>query len=237
MTSKKHVQLSAEQADQILANVFQVCRLDPNTVSLDTLEDYSNYRAERFTLRKIVVILIMLAFLSVPFLFMAPELTVANKTTDDASPQYEVAVHSLLPVKSVTAEIDGKNVPVFETAKGVFTVSPEISGKMTVTATIINSQINTVQVDVKVANRDKTPPVLDSSRVIGSRVYLYVYDDDTEVDYSSVTATDSDGSNVDPIDVIPEEQCIIFQCPSTVTTVNIADKKGNILQLTLRPTR
>ena len=123
MTSKKHVQLSAEQADQILANVFQVCRLDPNTVSLDTLEDYSNYRAERF------------------------------------------------------------------------------------------------------------------SRVIGSKVYLYVYDDDTEVDYSSVTATDSDGNNVDPIDVIPEEQCIIFQCPSTVTSVNIADKKGNILQLTLRPTR
>ena len=108
---------------------------------------------------------------------------------------------------------------------------------MTVTATIINSQINTVQVDVKVANRDKTPPVLDSSRVIGSRVYLYVYDDDTGVDYSSVTASDSGGSNVDPIDVIPEEQCIIFQCPSTVTTVNIADKKGNLLQLTLRPTR
>ena len=237
MTLKKHERLSTEQADQILANVFQICRMDPNTVSLETLEDYSSYRAERFTLRKVIVVLIMLAFLAIPFLFMAPELTMADKTTDIASPQYEVAVHSLLPVRSVTAEIDGKNIPVFETAKGVFTVSPEISGKMTVTATIINSQINTVQVDVKVANRDKTPPVLDSSRVIGSRVYLYVYDDDTGVDYSSVTASDSGGSNVDPIDVIPEEQCIIFQCPSTVTTVNIADKKGNLLQLTLRPTR
>lgn len=237
MTIKKHARLSTEQADQILADVFEVCRMEPNTVSLETLEDYSSYRAERFTLRKVIVVLIMLAFLAMPFLFMAPELTMADKTTDKASPQYEVAVHSLLPVKSITAEIDGKNVPVFETAKGVFTVSPEISGKMTVTATIINSQINTVQVDVKVANRDKTPPVLDSSRVIGSRVYLYVYDDDTGVDYSSVTASDSGGSNVDPIDVIPEEQCIIFQCPSTVTTVNIADKKGNLLQLTLRPTR
>ena len=165
MTSKKHVQLSAEQADQILANVFQVCRLDPNTVSLDTLEDYSNYRAERFTLRKIVVILIMLAFLAVPFLFMAPELTVADKTTDDASPQYEVAVHSLLPVKSVTAEIDGNNVPVFETAEGVFTISPEISGKMTVTATIVNAQINTVYIDVTVKSHDNTPPVLDLSLI------------------------------------------------------------------------
>ena len=37
MTLKKHERLSTEQADQILANVFQICRMDPNTVSLETL--------------------------------------------------------------------------------------------------------------------------------------------------------------------------------------------------------
>ncbi|MDO4393154.1 MAG: hypothetical protein Q4C80_01940 [Bacillota bacterium] len=231
----RNTRLTTDQAEQMLSNIFEICKIEPCTVSLKTLEDYSHYRADRFTLRKVVVIFILLAFWAMPFLFMAPELTVADKTTDKAAPKYEIAVHSILPVKSVTAEIDGKNVPVFETGKSVYTMEPESSGTMVVTATIANAQINTVEIEVNITPRDITPPALDKSNVTGGKVYLYLSDKGSGIDYDAISGLDNRGNKVSPLSIQKKKRCVIFPCPTVNTAVTIPDRTGNVLQLTLRP--
>ena len=233
MIGNKTPKLTTDQASQMLQNVYEVCRIEPNTVPLATLEEYSNYRAERFTFKKLILIIIMLCFLAIPFLFLAPEMTVADKSVDDTSPRYEIAVHTLLPIKSVTASINGANMPVYETDNHIYSIDPTRSGTVTVTATTINEQINTITIDVKVVRTDTTPPELVKSATVGDSVYLYIKDTDSGIDYSSIYGKDANGNTVEPRSHNSKDGYVIFGYPESKTQIYVSDKDGNTLQLTL----
>ena len=65
-------QLDIEAAGRILAQAFEANQMELNTIPLEVLASYSNYRRERFTLQRTILVIIMTLFLLLPFLFVPP---------------------------------------------------------------------------------------------------------------------------------------------------------------------
>ena len=109
--------LDDQIAKQMLENIFEACDMESNTIPLEVLTSYSNYRRERFALQRLVLIIIMVLFFLLPVLFIAPTLSIQElPTAVSADPVYELRVTSAFPpVSRVTATIDGRNIPVYET--------------------------------------------------------------------------------------------------------------------------
>ncbi|MDY5607379.1 MAG: hypothetical protein SPF55_05870, partial [Lentihominibacter sp.] len=63
---KNKEELNSDVADQMLQNIFNICEVEPNTVPLDNLKSYSNYRKDRFFLQKVILVIVMLLFLALP---------------------------------------------------------------------------------------------------------------------------------------------------------------------------
>lgn len=222
--------ISQELADQMLQNIFEACNVEPNTIRLEDLETYSNYRRDRFALRKILIRIILVLFLLVPVLFISPKI-VAVQQTADQSPTYNVSVESVLPVLSVKASINGKDVPVYEKQRRVYTLEPGEEGTMNVTVTILNHQY--IQKKIKVTAVDNiTPNVVSSSRK-GDRLHLYVTDNVSGVDYDLVYATTRNGMKTKPLSIDEKKGLVIFKYPSESVNIFVPDKAGNQLQLLL----
>ena len=55
-------QLDPETASRILEQTFEANEMEKNTIPLEVLASYSNYRRERFSLQRMLLIVIMLLF-------------------------------------------------------------------------------------------------------------------------------------------------------------------------------
>ncbi|MBQ0078451.1 MAG: hypothetical protein KBS66_00985 [Eubacterium sp.] len=229
--TSKSPTLTVQQADQMLSNIFDICNVPPNTVPLETLESYSNYRAERFTFKRFLIGIIIAIFLLIPFLFITPSMTVENVSAPGDAPKYQVTVNSMLPVTSVTATIDDSNVPVFETGDNVYTIEPASSGNLVITANSVNKQYYQLQVDVFADRHDKEAPKLIRNEVSDGQVYMYLSDNESGIDYSSAYGLYNNGDRVDPVTFNSSENYLVFDYPKEDLNIYISDKDGNVLQL------
>lgn len=223
--------LDAAVAGQMLQNIFDVCEVEPNTVPLDELESYSNYRKDRFFLQKVILVIIMLLFLAIPFLFMGPSIGVLEQETPAPHPTFHLDVDSVLPITSVKATIDGQNVPVYEKEKKVFSIEPEIGGEMLVTVTCVNNQYTTDTIHVSTIDREVPQVVKDSVR--DGYIYIYVKDEGSGIDYGKIYAQNSDGDKFKPDKIDKKEGYIAFKYPKSSINIFIPDKSENQLQLAL----
>ena len=225
--------ITTDVAAQMLQNIFDACDVEPNTISLEDLVSYSNYRRDRYKVRKILVIVIMVLFLLLPFMFISPKIT-GIAQTQDVSPTFKMSVESILPIKSVTATIDGENVPVYETQTRQYSIEPGKEGTMTVTVKLINGQYVTKK--VKVTNVDIEAPSVASHSRSGSYIYIYLEDDISGVDWDSIKALDASGKEVKPAKIDSDAGYVAFNYPTSAENIYISDKAGNQLQLLLDPT-
>ena len=69
-------QLDIEIANKILEQAFEVNQMEPNTIPLEVLASYSQYRRERFTLQRTILVIVMALFILLPFLFVPPSITI-----------------------------------------------------------------------------------------------------------------------------------------------------------------
>lgn len=222
--------LNPELADQMLFNIFDICEVEPNTVPLVELESYSNYRKDKYIVRRIMLVVIMFIFLLIPLLFMAPEI-MSLKQADETSPTYNLSVESLLPLTSVSAVIDGKKVPVYEKGNGMYTIEPDCTGDMLVTVKCVNKQY--VQKKIKVENIDKEAPVVKLSNEKDGSIYIYLKDKGTGVDYNKIYALSESGNTIKPTSHDSSKGLVVFKRPSSSINIYIPDKAGNTLQLLL----
>jgi len=222
--------LETELADQMLQNVFDICKVEPYSVPLEDLESYSNYRKDKFRLQKFILVLIFILFLATPLLFMAPEIQVIDAPSDKSN-DCTIRVDSFLPITSVTATVNGNNVPVYETEPRVYSIQPDYNGEMLVTVTAVNHQY--VQEFFNVKNVDKDSPTLISHKKVGNEIQLYVKDADSGIAYKEVYASNSSGDIIKPKSYDSSKGLIVFSYPKKSVNVFIPDKNGNVLQLVL----
>ena len=129
------------------------------------------------------------------------------------------------------AELDGKNLPVSEVAKGSYTITPDANGLLTVSVTLANNQTNTQS--VLVDGLDTKAPTYLSTEMRDHRVYLYLEDDASGIDFAKVTAIDTFGNRISPESYTEAEGAVIFDYPESSMEVYIPDKAGNTLRLNL----
>lgn len=225
-------ELNLEQADRILENIFAATNTEPNLIPLEVLTSYSNYRRERFSLQKTIILIIMVLFLMLPLLFVPSEFSI--RADDDAAavnPTYTLKITTPMPVQRVHASIDGRSVPVYEIAARTYSIEPAVNGTMTVTVTLINHQTATQEIEV--ANVDFEAPVLVSSDLDKEHVYLYLSDVGTGIAYGRIEAATTTGLRVVPVSYDEKTGCVVFSYPKDSLNIYIPDLAGNSLHLVL----
>ncbi len=225
-------QLDIETAGKILEQAFAANGAEPNTTPLDILTAYSNYRRERFTLQRSVLIVVMTLFLLLPFLFIAPDFTLTPKSeARPANPIYSLEVNTFMLVERITATIDGHSLPVYEVDSHVYSIEPTRNGRMEVTVTLVNHQTLTQYIDVDSVDLD-APTVVSNSTEDGL-VHLYLSDPGSGVNYEAIRATSADGQEVLPLSYDEEAGCVTFLYPDSSLNVYIPDHADNALHLIL----
>ncbi len=225
-------QLDIDEASKILENVFKISQVEPNTIPLDVLTAYSNYRKERFALQRTVLVIVMVLFLMIPFLFISPSFTISAMSEEKAAnPVYEVNVDTFMPVQRVTAAIGGRNIPVYETEAHVYTIEPGLNGQMMISVTLINHQTVTHFVDVE--NVDKEAPLVVSNNIDRENVYLYLSDAGTGINYEEIKAVSLNGQEIRPVSYDTSTGCVAFPYSNESLNIYIPDYAENELHLIL----
>lgn len=227
---KSQPDLNREIAYKILQNVLEANNLDASKISLEVLASYSNYRRERFTLQRVIVVIVLVAFMLMPLLFIAPACTVEQgEDAGRGRPAFDVWVDTFLPIRRVTATINGVNMPVYEMGENLYSVQPTANGEMVITVTLFNDQscVMTQQVE-KV---DTAAPVLVNDGYADGKLNLYVMDEGLGIDYESIHALNANGERILPVFIGKEEGLVSFAYPEDTINIYIEDKVGNTLQL------
>ena len=227
--------LDDQIAKQMLENIFEACDMESNKIPLEVLTSYSNYRRERFALQRLVLVVIMVLFFLLPVLFIAPKISIQElPTAVSADPVYELRVTSAFPpVSRVTATIDGRNIPVYETGTRQYSIEPTMNGTMTITVVLSNHQYAVETVEV--SGIDRTSPVLVSNELKDGQLLLYLQDEEggSGIDYEHIYAADGTGEQLRPVSWDEETGCVVFDYPAASLNIFVPDYAGNTLQLIL----
>ena len=176
--------------------------------------------------------IVMVLFLLLPFLFIAPSFKIQPDTSGFGSnPIYQVKVDSFMPVTRVTATIDGHNVPVYETDSHVYSIEPSMNGHMTVSVTLFNHQTVTHFADVE--NVDVEAPLVVSNNIDTDNIYLYLSDTGSGVNYEGIKAVSLSGQEILPASYDASAGYVAFAYPSETLNVYIPDNADNTLHLIL----
>lgn len=229
----KGPELSTEHAEQILFDVFDTCGFEKNTVPLEALLSYANYRKEKYTLQKAVIIVVLSLFLLLPLLFVTAEILIAVRFENETSnPEYTVTVAPFIPVDSISVKMNGRTVPVYEVNSHEFLIRPTDSGEMSVTVTLFNQQTSTDIISV--SDADGTPPSLVGIDTVGETVKVKVTDEGSGLDMNSITAVNENGETV-AWTFDESAGTIDLAYPGSVITLSVSDLRGNVLTLRLNP--
>lgn len=224
--------LNEEMASAIIANVFAACNQEPSTVPLNVLASYTEYRRERYTLQKAILVFILLVFLLLPLCFIAPKFTVTEISRSHTGvPTYQVEVSNWLPIRLVSAKVDTHPIPVYESDTRIFTMEPTLNGRLTLTVTLANHQFDTWSADI--SGIDATAPALSGSSMQGKNLRIYVTDDGVGTDLANAYAIRANGTRLAPEDFSDEEGYVDFLFDQDLNFF-IPDRNGNLLQLVLR---
>lgn len=235
MSKKKAMsELELESANRILLNALRTNNLEENTIPLETLISYSNYRKEKYILHRVVALFMLLLFLFMPLLFVAPRFDILlTEGGEPGRPDYDLTVQGQFPIARVSAVIDGVSMPVYETGDRSFSIRPTMNGEMTVTVTLINDQYEVQSVAVETV--DYEAPKLLSNEVHGDEVWFVVEDTGVGLDYDSIVAEALDGSEFHPVRVESESGTVIFDFPEETLNIYFYDLVGNRLQVVVMP--
>ncbi len=131
----------------------------------------------------------------------APSIETADPDTRDyRTASIRFSVNSLLPLKSLTANIEGQEVELTKSGSS-YTAELSTNGTMTVTAKAINGMTDSAHIQINLL--DDTAPVVDEDSVVIGSGYIEfeVSDSQSGLDFDSVYAVDGDGDNLRPTDL------------------------------------
>ena len=215
--------LSQQTAEQILQNVFAACNREMNSVPLEALTSYSNYRKERYALQRSLILLMIALFLLLPFLFWAARIHITQVNSGSSgNPVYAISVSAHLPIRQVEAKLNGQTVPLYEAAPGSYTAVPRSNRQQTAAF-------------VHVESVDTAAPVLLSTEIGENSILFFLSDEGSGVDYDAVTVAGEDGSSIKPLHFDPLSGCIALPYPACTLHVRIPDLCGNVLRIDLKP--
>ena len=228
--TKKDMQLDPQIASQMLSNIFDACDIEQNSVPLETLTSYSNYRKERYLAQKLVLVIVMILFFLLPILFIAPEFTLEVKSSEiPGKPYVELVTTHLIPTEKIEASIGGEKVPVYEMADGTYQIIPEKNGQLKVTITLITNQYSTKSIEI--SDVDMQAPKIRSSEHTDGNLIIYFEENSGVLDYEGIHAKSIDGKTVMPLSYDERNLSVTFKYPEDTLNIFVSDMAENSLQI------
>ena len=227
--------LDDDTAEQMLYNILDTLGMEQNTVPLQNLDIYMGYRKQRSRLMILVVGIMAAIIILLPLLLIRPNMTMEKTSNADEAgrPVYTVHVSSILEIYSVTAEIDGDQMPVYQEGASVYTVRPTRNGSMKITVTGENRR--RVSTSVLVDTKDTKPPELVRRKTDGRDAVTLFLTDKSGIDYDRISGSDEKGRMIEPVSWEESTGAVTFAYPSEKIEVSIPDRTGNVLRLILNP--
>lgn len=229
MKKKQDIQLDPAIADQMLSNIFDICEYEGNTVPLQVLSSYSNFRKEKNYLQRGIVLVFLILLLLAPVLFVTPTITVEKTGEFQQRPAVWVSYQNLLPIHEIYAGMDDHPVPVQETKRGSFLIFPDRNGELQVKITLVNGQSGTETITVE--NADLMPPKLVKSQRADHELTIFLSDDSGELDFEACYAKTEQGKIIRPLRYSEEDMCLTFAETEQTLNIYVQDQGGNVLQL------
>ncbi len=218
-----------EDAERLLEFIFYEEGRKPNSIPLVTLIDYNEYRMQRHSLQRALVIFVILCFAVAPVFFITPSfsLELDKASAKHGQLRYTFTVDSFVPIDTATAQIGDKSIPVLQDGPRSYYILPTANGHMDVTVNFTTRRSVTQSVDVTDVDRDV--PELISSKTEGTKVFLYVQDSGSGINWNKVYALDSSGNTVQPSSYNGITGELLFDYPDSYLNVYIPDRTGNVL--------
>lgn len=227
---EKNMQLDPQVASQMLSNIFDACDIEQNSVPLEVLTSYSNYRKERFLFQKFVLGFLLIVFFLLPILFVAPKFTLEQKDGEiSGKPYVELQLKGLMPTDKIEAFMDTAKVPIYEMPNGTYQIIPDRNGTLDVSVYLINKQQATRSFQIKEV--DTQPPVLAGIKKTDGNLIIYFEEDSGHLDYENIYAKTINGEIIKPISYDESSLSVTFKYPKEALNLFIPDMSANTLQV------
>lgn len=219
--------LDLRAANRILDSVFAACNMNLSVIPVEILTSWGNFKKPDFRPVQFISAAILLILILLPVWFLSP--SVVAERTDVASATnavYNIHIKSLLPLRFVSASLDGEPVSLSRRDKKDYSAELTENGEFVITAVSLNGQITSRTYEVSYLDMEK--PEFIESYVKDGKLYLVVRDTYSGINYSEISGLEPESYNAD-------ENIIIFKVPEEDVTVIIPDNAGNLLSLKLSP--
>lgn len=222
-----------EDAERMLEFIFFEEGRKPNSLPLAAIAEYNEYRMQQYGLQKMIVLFIILSFVVAPVFTITPEFSLKQdkNAAQKGQLKYTFTVDSFVPIDTVKATIDGKDTPVYQDGKRSYYIIPTTNGSMEVTTTFITRR-HTTESEVVTAVDRRVPEFLKSNTENG-KVYLYVRDTGSFINWNAIYGLDENNNKVDPLSHNGITGEVIFSIPDVLLNVYIPDRAGNTLHLVI----
>lgn len=225
-------QLDQKAAGDILANVFDQCSQEPNPTPIETIRSRKRRHDVLLVLCWTVACLAIVACIILPISMATARVEVSwVEGTPAGSPVLQLAADSFIPIESITAYLDGKEVRVHEVAEQIYQLYPDQNGRLVLTLTLMNK--HTTEATVEVVGVDHTPPQLVSSSLESGELEIFLEDTDSAIDFDGIYALSVNGDRVEPLRCNPGAGSVVFAFPEDSLNIFVSDECGNQLQLVL----
>lgn len=219
--------LDSQTANQLLYNVLDACDMEPSTIPIEVLESWENYKRIPVDFGRNIGYFFLILLILLPLAFFHPNISAKRVQIDSAADAvYTVSIHTLLPVRTVHASLNGTPIALQKNGSKEYTAVLTENGTFTVRAATWNGQ--ETEEAYSITHLDTENPELLQSYTQNGSVYLIVRDTYSGIDYDGITG-------IKPESIDEETGTIVFPIPDVPVTVTIPDYAQNQLTLLISP--
>lgn len=152
-------------------------------------------------------------------------------TNDYKTAQVTFTVKSLLPLKSLKADIESKEIP-FEKSGSTYTANVDMNGTFYVEALSINGIHSSQYVDVSVL--DQTPPVIDPEDCVitaGGDLRFTITDSQSGINYDAIYGIYDGNKEVRPLSYDRETGVVVIPLYTNSLQIHAEDMAGNVTSI------
>jgi len=160
------------------------------------------------------------------------EITI-GESSDFISTTMELKVKSLLPIKTMEVSLDSTPIELTKTGGSTYKTTLKNNGTLEVKLTGFNKMKSVSYETVNVL--DDTPPAVKDHVLENGILSFRLEDTQSGVDYSSITASDEDSTDILPLSIDRSTGLVTFEIKKENITITAKDKIGNELHVTFTP--
>lgn len=226
--SGKKADMTLNNAEQILESVLILVGADTNTLPLEALISYHQYRNNRLMFQRALLLIALLGLVLIPFFTLSPsmDVTLVPGSYNGDFEKFSINVKTIVPVDYVEGTLDNDKVTIMLENDKMYTAYITGNGTFTVTTTLLNRKSVTKTIEIN--DFDVTPPMVTSYYLDNGDLIVITSDDRSGVDFEKTVVTQlSTGKEFGPIEYNEGTGLMRFPYIQADSALTVVDKEGN----------